>query len=278
VYHLPGVRLTSVTNSDRCWKEYHLDYNICLVSPSSKGVGANYTGRGCHSAGPGDLIAFEPGDHHVTTRVSGGPACFDLIGIDPAEMERAMAELRIRGRFQFRSPHMKAPDVARALVMLVHSAASGGSGLELESRYATFLQKLVAQCAEPSVALRRPEAVRHSGIRAARNYLRDNPHENPSLADLAQMAGLTRFAFAHAFTQHVGLPAHTYLKLRRACEARRLVEFGVPIVEVASRLGYVDVPLLTRTLKAHFGAPPARWRRCLQRNSQGPSARSASAG
>ena len=37
--------------------------------------------------------------------------------------------------------------------------------------------------------------------------------------------------------------------------------------QVAGRLGYVDVPLLTRTLKHYFGVPPARYRRGFQDNT-----------
>jgi AraC-like DNA-binding protein len=96
--------------------------------------------------------------------------------------------------------------------------------------------------------------------------LRSNFSEEPQLEHLARLAGLSRFAFAHAFKRYVGLPPYAYFQLRRACEARRMIEAGLPIAIVAERLRYTDVPLLTRTLKTYFGAPPARWRRCLESN------------
>lgn len=228
---LQGVRLLSAQNSDRCWREYHLVFTLCLVSPFARGVSASYTCRGSHNAGAGELMAFEPGDHHVTTRVRGGRASFDVVGIDPIELARATDELGLRGRFHFRSPHLRSPEVARAFAWLVRGVAAGVARLELECRYATFLQRLVEQCSEGPVAIPHPEPIRHSGIRAARNYLRDNFRDDPSLAELAQCAGLTRFAFAHAFTQHMGLSPHAYLKLRRVGEARMLVERGVPIAD-----------------------------------------------
>ena len=119
---------------------------------------------------------------------------------------------------------------------------------------------------ETPALLRRRDSVPHAGVRAAREYLRHNFREEPRLEDLARLAGLSRFAFAHAFKRYVGMAPYAYFQMRRASEARGMVEKGVPIAVIAERLGYTDVPLLTRTLKAHFGAPPARWRRCLESN------------
>jgi AraC-like DNA-binding protein len=263
---LPGLRFLSVQSSDRCWSEYHLAFNLCLTSPSSKGLRASYRCRGTHEVGAGDLMAFEPGDHHVTTRINGGRADFDVLGMDPGEIERAMRELGLQGRFHFRSPQMRSAEVTGAFQRLMTSIAGGAETLELECHYAALLQVLMARCAESPRSLRRSDAIVHPGIRATRNYLRDNFLGKPSLEQLAQQAGLSRFAFAHAFKKQVGTSPHAYLQLRRACEARRLVEGGTPLPHVASALGYADVPFLTRTLKAYFGAPPARWRICFQSN------------
>ena len=263
---LPGLRFLSVQSSNRCWSEYHLVFNLCLTSPSSKGLTASFRCRGTHEIGAGDLMAFEPGDHHITTRIRGGTADFDVLGMEPGEFERAMSELGLRGRFHFRSPQMRSAEVAGAFERLMMSIAGGAETLELECHYAALLQVLVVRCAESPRPLRRSDSIVHSGIRATRNYLRDNFLCKPSLEQLAQQAGLSRFAFAHAFKKQVGTSPYAYLQLRRACEARRLVESGMPLTEVASVLGYADVPLLTRTLKSYFGAPPARWRGCFQSN------------
>jgi AraC-like DNA-binding protein len=263
---LPGLRFLSVRSSDRYWSEYHLDFNLCLVSPASKGITASYRCRGTHEVGAGGLMAFEPGDHHVTTRISGGRAHFDVLGMDPAELERVMRELGLRGGFHFRASLMRSEAVVRVFERLVKSIARGAESLELECQYAAFLQVLVAHCAESTPPSRRSDAIVHRGIRATRNYLRENFLGKPSLEQLAQQAGLSRFAFAHAFKKQVGTSPHAYLQLRRACEARRLVEGGTPLQHVANALGYADVPLLTRTLKAYFGAPPARWRGCFESN------------
>lgn len=263
---LPGMSLLSGRGSDRCWTEYHSEFKVCLLGSSAASV--SYQCRGTHIAVPGELMLFEPGDHHVTTRVD-GRAAFDVVGIDPVEFDQAAQELGLRGALHFRAAHLRPPgEIAGALERLVQSAASGGCRLELECLRTDFLQFLLRGCVETPVPTRRRDFVAHAGVRAAREHLRHNFQEEPRLADLAQLAGLSHFAFAHAFKRYVGMPPYAYFQMRRASEARRLIESGLPIAVVAARLGYTDVPLLTRTLKAHFGAPPARWRRNLESGVQ----------
>jgi AraC-like DNA-binding protein len=264
---LPGTSLLSGRGSDRCWTEYHLEYKVCLLNPSNRGVGVSYRSRGSDcDAGAGDLMLFEPGDHHVTKRVH-GLASFDVVGLDGAATEQAARELGVRGPLHFRAAHqVPSKKVVKAFEELVVGAARGAEQLELECRHARFLELLMQSSMETPAVLRRGDWVPHSGVRAVREYLRSNFCEQPRLAHLAKLAGLTRFSFAHAFKRYVGMAPYEYFQLRRASEARRMIENGLPATLVAEQLRYADVPLLTRTMKTYFGAPPARWRRCLESN------------
>jgi AraC-like DNA-binding protein len=264
---LRGVYLMSALDSDRRCREYHTDFRICLLRGGRSSIGVSYRCRGQHSAGSGELMAFEPGDHHVTTAVTGKVA-FDVVGVSIERLEAAAQELGLRGKFHFKTPHIAHPNVASCMRTFIASAAAAADAFTLECQCTLFLEQLVRTCGESPPPVQRRDAVRHFGIRKARDYLRDHYLENVGLDDLAKIAGLSRFAFAHAFKQHVGVAPHAYLKLRRACEARHLVEQGLPIVDVMARLGYTDVPFLTRTLKTHFGVTPARWRFAFKANTK----------
>jgi AraC-like DNA-binding protein len=261
---LPTVSLLSARGSDRCWAEYHYEYRLCLIRGPAQ-IAVDYRARGSHTACAGQLMAFEPGDHHVTTRVRGGRAPFDVIGFAPAELQQVARACDLRGPFHFKDACLSSEQVACALERVVTRVAAGAEQLEIECLVAGLLQLTVERCAELPPPLRRADPVRHSGLRAAREALSQAQRE-PRLDELAEIAGLSRFAFAHAFKQSVGVSPYAYFQLRRAGEARRLIERGQPLSEVVEALGFSDVPHLTRTLKKRLGVPPARWRDGLARN------------
>ena len=88
--------------------------------------------------------------------------------------------------------------MAAAVERLVMAAAAGAQRLELECLQAKFVELLLQTHIETPAALRRRDWVPHAGIRAAREHLRSHFDEEPRLADLARVAGLSRFAFGQA--------------------------------------------------------------------------------
>jgi hypothetical protein len=133
-----------------------LEFKVCLLSRSSSRTAVSYQCRGgTHTAGAGELMLFEPGDHHVTQRVH-GLATFDVIGLEAGELEQAATELGVRGTLHFRSPHLvPSKAAAGALDRLVAGAAAGADKLEIECRQARFVELLLQTCVETPAALRR---------------------------------------------------------------------------------------------------------------------------
>ncbi len=266
---MPHVQLMCARQSNRLWREYHADMKVCLIDPGQDGVVAHFSCRGrSHSTPSSGIMLFEPGDNHVTTQVP-IKADFSVVSLVPDDVRAAAQDLGIRGEFHFRTVTLSDPGVATSVHRFVRGVAHGVDTLHLECLYAEMVRVIVETCGDkPRVG--RLDPVRHYGVRLVRDILRENFAENHTLDDLAAKAGLSKFWLARAFKSWVGMPPHSYLHLRRACEARRLIEGDVPIEHVAGLLGYVDVPFLTRTLKRYFGAPPAQWRRVYRANTRCP--------
>jgi AraC family transcriptional regulator len=78
-----------------------------------------------------------------------------------------------------------------------------------------------------------------------------------SLDDLAEVAGVSRFHFAHVFASATGQSAMRYLRGRRLTEAARvLAEGGSDILTVAIDFGYGSHEAFTRAFREQFGATP----------------------
>lgn len=84
------------------------------------------------------------------------------------------------------------------------------------------------------------------------------PH---SLADLAQVAGLSRYHFLRVFTRVTGVTPHQWLlRARLRDAARRLAMSQQPVTEIALDAGFDDLSNFIRTFRAEFGKSPSRYR------------------
>jgi AraC family transcriptional regulator, activator of mtrCDE len=88
------------------------------------------------------------------------------------------------------------------------------------------------------------------------------PGEDWSLVSLAVQAGMSRSAFASAFTRHVGQPAMSYVfqtRMLRAAELLRSTDLGT--AAVAAHVGYQSGSALARSFRRYFGVGPGDYRR-----------------
>jgi AraC-like DNA-binding protein len=92
-----------------------------------------------------------------------------------------------------------------------------------------------------------------------RDYLRDNPGDPVTIADLARRSGLTESHLIRAFHREFGLPPHAYHLRRRLAAASELLASGVSVSTVAYECGFADQSHLSRKFKEVYGLTPAAW-------------------
>lgn len=241
----------------------------------------------------GDLAILPPGAGHV---LSSDPA-LESMPIDTAIAETAIREGSIYrmggggeqthvvcGLFSFAG--VLAPKVLTVLPPLIHIRAAPGRPLEWLRLTAHFL---VDETRRPrpgsAVMVARlldllfVQAVREWGAGSPKNLgwlsgLSDPQigralsamHERPAHAwtveSLADLAGLSRAAFAARFTDAVGMPPLRYLAgWRLDLAADHLRASSSKIGEIATLIGYGSEAALNRAFKVRFGMTPAAFRR-----------------
>lgn len=97
-------------------------------------------------------------------------------------------------------------------------------------------------------------------------------HEAPAAAwtleDLADVAGLSRSAFAKRFHDLVGVPPKTYLTMWRMQKARTLLRNPYKLLEqIAAEVGYSSDVALIRAFQRQYGMSPAAMRRELTKTN-----------
>ena len=98
-------------------------------------------------------------------------------------------------------------------------------------------------------------------MRRARDRLRERWDQRVTLAELATVAGLSRFELVRRFHAQNGVTPHAFQVNLRVEHARRLLAAGVAPAEVAAACGFADQPHLNRVFKRAVGVTPGRYAR-----------------
>jgi len=96
-------------------------------------------------------------------------------------------------------------------------------------------------------------------------FVADNYGTDLSIADLAQVAGMSLFHFAREFKRSTGTTPHQYLiKLRIERAKALLAESKLPLVEVGFRSGFSHQSHFTRLFRRITGTTPHSYRLIFQ--------------
>jgi AraC-like DNA-binding protein len=196
-----------------------------------------------------------------------------------AEIAQLLAAVqRDRGAVVFPTPASEEdPDIeipARRLVPTTEPLAPARDET-FEIDIDAALLRVVTHAFEEFSNLRSPAVVSthrigHHKIARALEYLRSvSPSAAPdelSLDRLAAVAELSKFHFLRQFDQVVGMTPGAYLRTLRMCQAARMLRTSdVPIVEIATTVGFADHPSFSRAFARHMGLTPSEYRRAQPR-------------
>jgi len=93
----------------------------------------------------------------------------------------------------------------------------------------------------------------------ARDYLEENAERAVLSEELEAVTGLDRYALSRHFRATYSTSPHRFLLMRRLQRARRLIQTGEPLAEIAVAAGFSDQSHFNRHFKKAFGLTPGRW-------------------
>jgi AraC-like DNA-binding protein len=206
---------------------------------------------------PGDVCAWDPSAAH-----SGVPyACTSwqarLLVIETPSMEKLVhgsegSALDIC----FAKPQRSDPRLARRFIELHRALETTSWRLECDTLLVEWLH---AAGDLPERYESRRAARRDPALRRARELLCDELAGNVTLDELAGAAGISRHRLSRLFGAAYGMPPHRFQLACRIGAARRMLERGVPVAEVALEAGFADQSHLHRHFRRTLGMTPARY-------------------
>lgn len=246
--------------SDRSFPRHtHDQYGLGVID---RGAHASLSDQGQVEAGPGTLIAVNPGEVHDGRPLGGSPRSWRILSLEPAllrHLQGDVAEHEPRP-FAFASAAFQDTPLRHTFNALFAAATAPEAplaGLRCES----LLLCLMARCTD-GIQVRRAPALASPPLRQLAELIEAELAGDVRLARLAAVAGMSRFRLLRTFAAAYGLTPHAYVVQRRLARARGLIRAGCPLAEVASRCGFSDQSHLTRAFVRHLGVAPGGYAAC----------------
>jgi len=246
---LAGVQVVAADSAHAFARHTHETFGIGLVE---RGAQTSLSGRGMVEAGAGDVITVNPGEVHDGAPIGEAGRAWRMLYIDPAVIADTVADIAPATRtFELHDPVLADPRIAARVSRLLSAASDSGSEALLLALVADVLRRQEGQVLDTRS---------FATIAAARARIDDDPAMPVSLAELARLAGLTRFQVLRAFARETGLTPHAYQVQRRIDLARRLMAGNMPLAEAALAAGFADQAHMTRVFTRKYGLTPAAYR------------------
>jgi len=249
---------THIDSGRHYGRHSHATYGLGLLED---GAQRSASGRGQVDALAGDVITTNPGEVHDGQPLGGPSRRWRMVYLQP----QALAEWLGRPceGLEITRPviHDRLLHAAlRDLLDLMESKPTGDAGLlACEESLVDALGRLMN-----SHTTARPEPSVTADLRKVRQRLADDWLNAPSLSELADVAGLSRYQLLRRFQRAFGVPPHAWLLQQRAEHAWHLIQGGTGLADTAASCGFADQSHMTRIFARHFGFTPGAWQRAVK--------------
>jgi AraC-like DNA-binding protein len=261
--NLPGVRVLTVRQSMHRWTLFHEGYALTIVNA---GRGAWRYRRRERDIVPNTMMLIEPGDVHVTTKVSSA-AGFDTLFVDAS----AMAAVAERCGMPSGFPHFEAMDSADPGLLEAFRAAHAAltdlrsEPLERTEAFEEALYELFRRACEATPEKSVSGVTRILRARDLIHDLQAGREVAPmSMVDLASAVGLTPIQLIRGFKAIVGVPPYQYLVRLRMARAQRLISRGPTdelrsLTDVALETGFCDLAHMDKHFRHILRVSPSSY-------------------
>jgi len=231
-----------------------------------QGAHRSASGRGPVHAAAGQVITVNPGEVHDGVPIAGQARRWRMVHLTP----EVVAALVGRAGQDFTRPVLDDPPLRDAIARLFRRWDALGQDGADGSTAAAWEEALAQACGGLLQRHGNQRLCDDDGVPLAqvRDCLLDRLAAPPDLAELAALAGLSRFQLVRQFARAHGLPPFAWLQQQRLRRARALIARGLPLSEAALACGYADQSHLHRHFVRCHGFTPGAWQRAGGRAAQ----------
>jgi AraC family transcriptional regulator len=238
------------------------DHEPAYLSVLLKGAYTETSYKGTRTCKPSTIVFHPPGDRHAVDFHNSEVRIFRV------EMKSGWLERMRDYPVAFESTHFRGGFLS-SLCRRLYGEFQGNdvySPLAIEGLMLEITAELTRR------RLRKLEQAPPRWVKEARDAVRENILEPPSLDTLAQMVGVHPVSVAREFRRHYRCTVGEYVRqLRIDAACRELLESETPLSTVATNAGFYDQSHFANTFRRYTGMTPTQYRaaeRIAQRKSK----------
>lgn len=207
--------------------------------------------------GPGDLMTFNPMDSHTCEQVD-GVLRYLCLNIKQEIMQNVANEVFDCNKVPlFVSPVQFDGNIAEDFRSLHHSIMENDPSIEKEEKFLLFMKQLFVNYA--SFKNQHHEVSVRNEIRMVCDFLNHHYDETITLDVLSQLVKLNKYSLVRLFTRQMGISPYRYLETIRIGEAKKLLEQGKTLVQVAQLTGFSDQSHFSKYFSRFIGLSPGQY-------------------
>jgi len=247
----PGVYATVIESARHYGKHWHATYGLGLMDD---GAHRSSSGRGAVDAYAGDIVTTNPGEVHDGRPLGAPTRKWRTVYLEPEIVASVAAEAGVHGDVAFTDAAFRDPIVRDALVRLLDAMENADAAGQEEA--------LVEACGLMIERHSTGGTIEQADVPMAKviDRMQAEALPQPTLGELAGLAGIGRFQLLRRFRTVFGITPHAWLLQHRAELARRRIAAGAAIAQAAAETGFADQSHLTRVFVQRFGFTPGAWR------------------
>jgi AraC-like DNA-binding protein len=246
-----GITAMELASNHSFPRHAHDEYGIGVVL---SGAQRSWSGVGLVESRPGDVITVNPGELHDGHAINGAVRRWRIIYFDPKALSRHFVPDAPREP-EFMYPCLTDQHLSRWVNRMFDRLIEGADRLAVEEIVVHVVQRLQSGQAH----LTRDARNYSLPVRKARARIDDDPSSPITLAELAAVAGMSRYQIVRAFSRALGITPYAYVMQRRVRMARELLVKGEDLAMAAQQAGFADQSHMTRAFARQFGISPGRY-------------------
>jgi AraC-like DNA-binding protein len=226
-----------------------------------------FTCRGArHRSAAGMVMVFNPDDPHDGHATDDVGFTYRMVHVGPELVADVLGEAadgvrQVGGVLPlFTEPVVRDAGLARGLRLLHEALVGEATALRRDELFDGVVAAVARVGGGVPGGVGEPEA---GAARVVREVLHDSDDLGISAAELAAVAGRSRFAVYRSFQAAYGMAPSDYQRQLRLRTARRLLDEGRSLAEIAAMTGFTDQSHLTRWFTRCFGVTPGAYRRAV---------------